>query len=192
MTSRYHIQQKGFTVLIAILVAAIVLAIGLSILGVVLKQLSLAGIARESEMAFHASNAGVECARYYDISETGGDTFDVPGDGTFRNGPVSITCMGITSQNSLDDGKVQSRREQRYEFSWGSVGEERCTKIKLWKFYKISGPETPAIVDGVHVFGVGGCPQGVECTVIKSQGYNAACNALSGDTIVERELTVIY
>lgn len=191
MSKMHYTQKRGFTVLIAILVAAIVLAIGLSILGVVLKQLKLAGIARESEVAFHAANAGVECARYYDISETGGNTFDVPGDNGRAATQSILTCMGITDGNRKGlNGRPTSGEEQYFRFTWGPTDERRCTIISFWKFYDTSNSE-PMVVD-TQVIRPGGCPQGVECSVIKSRGYNTSCDERDGDRTVERELTVIY
>jgi hypothetical protein len=175
--------KKGFTVLIAIVVASIVLAIALSIMSITLKQLTLAGVARESEIAFQAANAGVECIRYYDISGSDGNTFDVPGNGGAQGSAASITCLDATVVNDL--GAAGSGDEQHFEWTWDNSSV--CTDVSIYKFYSESGSEDmdPLITDR-------DCPEGVECTIVKARGYNAPCNAIQSNKVVERELTVIY
>lgn len=58
--------MKGFTLLFAALVGSLVIAIGMAILNITLKQLILASAGRESQQAFFAADAGVECALYLD------------------------------------------------------------------------------------------------------------------------------
>jgi Tfp pilus assembly protein PilX len=58
-------KQAGFALLISLLVVGVVISVGLSILDLSIKQVRLASNATESEKAFHAANAGIECARYW-------------------------------------------------------------------------------------------------------------------------------
>jgi len=60
-------DQKGFTLLFAILVSILVLAVGASIISIAIKQVILSGAGRESQYAFYAANTGVECALYWDL-----------------------------------------------------------------------------------------------------------------------------
>ena len=65
----YNIKnKKGFTLLFAVLVSVLVLAIGTSMINIALKQIILSGSGRESQFAFYAANTGVECALYWDIN----------------------------------------------------------------------------------------------------------------------------
>ncbi len=59
--------ERGFTLLMAALVAAIVLALGSSIFSIAQKQVTLSSIGRDSVFAFYAADAGAECALYWDI-----------------------------------------------------------------------------------------------------------------------------
>ncbi len=58
--------SRGFTLLFASLIGALVLAVGLAILSIALKQLQLSSSGRESQKAFFSADAGVECALFLD------------------------------------------------------------------------------------------------------------------------------
>ncbi len=60
-------SQRGFTVFIAALVSSIVLALGISMFDIALKQLALSSLGRESQFAFYAADTAAECALYWDI-----------------------------------------------------------------------------------------------------------------------------
>lgn len=62
-----HVQERGFTLLLAALVASIVLAIGTSIFQLAQKELILSSIGRDSQYAFYAADTGAECALYWDV-----------------------------------------------------------------------------------------------------------------------------
>lgn len=104
-------QQKGFTLLYAVLVSSIVLAASLSIINIALKQHKLSALSRESQVAFYAANTGVDCALYWDVKgrDTEPDvtgvflatgTYDDPridgDDDPLRtdSDPMSINCLG--------------------------------------------------------------------------------------------------
>lgn len=177
-------NSRGFTLLLAIIVSSIALAIGITIANLTLKQFLLSGVSRDSEMAFSAANAAVECLRYYDISLADGNTFDVPGDGSAQAEVANIQCFG-QALNNLESEAV-SGDEQRFQATWGT--QNTCTDFSIYKFYSTSGDED-INVDGVSA---GTCPEGAECTVIKARGYNRSCNSLTGSRVVERELTLVY
>lgn len=58
--------NAGFTLLFASLIGSLVFTIGIAILNISLKQLSLATAGRESQQAFYSADAGVECALFLD------------------------------------------------------------------------------------------------------------------------------
>jgi Tfp pilus assembly protein PilX len=51
-------SQKGFTLLLAALVSTIVLALGAAIYGLVVKELALSSLGRDSQFAFFAADTG--------------------------------------------------------------------------------------------------------------------------------------
>jgi Tfp pilus assembly protein PilX len=59
--------QKGFTLLLAALVASIVLSLGSSIFLIAQKQLALSSLGRDSQFAFYTADAAAECALYWDL-----------------------------------------------------------------------------------------------------------------------------
>ena len=57
-------NQKGFTLLLAALVASITLSLGAAIYSITLKQITLSSIGRDSQFAFYAADTLSECALY--------------------------------------------------------------------------------------------------------------------------------
>lgn len=167
-------QNRGITLLITLLLMTVLLGISASLLNITLKQYKLAGIAKDSEMAFQAANAGIECAAYNDLS----DKFDIPGGN-------SMSCFGTVSAGVVNN-LVSSGGEQKFRFAWGTPTV--CTDISVYKFYNPVANEDMSGVTG----GVQTCPMGSECTVIKSRGYNTACTDLGNTRTIEREIMQTY
>lgn len=59
-----HYKQKGFVVLYASLIGGVVLAIGMAILTITVKQLGLSSAGRESHRSFYVADTAMECALY--------------------------------------------------------------------------------------------------------------------------------
>ncbi len=67
-TAGYGLQaQRGFTLLLAALIASIVLSLGSSIFMIAKKQITLSSLGRDSQFAFYAADTGAECALYWDV-----------------------------------------------------------------------------------------------------------------------------
>lgn len=62
-------KEAAFTLLYALIVSSLVLATVLSIVNVALKQKTISGLGRQSQIAFYAANSGMECALYWAIHE---------------------------------------------------------------------------------------------------------------------------
>jgi len=58
--------NKGFALLIAVILTAAILTTGLSIVGSAVKEVALAHTARNSSKALYIADSGVECALYWD------------------------------------------------------------------------------------------------------------------------------
>lgn len=109
----HGMPQRGFTLLIAVILASVSLAIGLALLDIAYKQVVLASAAKQSQTAFYAADSVMECALYYDqqraafaYSATSGSvtcngnnpvavTFTNPGSGT-RTRTFTLQCAGNT------------------------------------------------------------------------------------------------
>ncbi|MBX4211120.1 pilus assembly PilX N-terminal domain-containing protein, partial [Candidatus Parcubacteria bacterium] len=59
-------SQKGFTLFIAVVIAALLLTISYGIINIVTKEVVLSSSARESQFAFYAADTGRECSLYWD------------------------------------------------------------------------------------------------------------------------------
>lgn len=113
---RSCVQKRGFTLLFSALAASLLLAISLSIITISIKESQLSGIARESQYAFYAADAGVECALYWDIVH---DKFNpsVPASTITCNGQIASVGGGLTSTFTVTYGAVP-----------------RCAEVTLTKF----------------------------------------------------------
>lgn len=60
-------KQRGFTLLLAALIASIVLSIGSSIFLIAQKQVTLSSLGRDSQFAFYTADTAAECALYWDV-----------------------------------------------------------------------------------------------------------------------------
>ncbi|MBI2618266.1 hypothetical protein HYW58_02325, partial [Candidatus Kaiserbacteria bacterium] len=75
-------KDGGFTLLIAVLVAGVLLAIGLAIFNIAIKELLLSSSGRDSQFAFYAADSGTECALFWEQKQNGFST----------STPSAVTC----------------------------------------------------------------------------------------------------
>lgn len=61
------IHNKGFVLLLSLIVLSVVLTASLGVFNILIKGLELSGTTRESQLAFYAADGGVECALYIDF-----------------------------------------------------------------------------------------------------------------------------
>lgn len=59
--------KSGFAMLFSVLISSLLVAIGLSIFSLTLKELTISTSARESQVAFYAANSGMDCAIYWNF-----------------------------------------------------------------------------------------------------------------------------
>jgi Tfp pilus assembly protein PilX len=174
MVTTHHRTQSergGFALVVAILISSVVLAVGLSMLNITLKQYLFSGIGRESEIAFYAADAGMECGLYWDTSLASAvGVFDI------GSGAQTISCMG---QNVSVSGSI-SEDPIEFQFDWQESGQAVCTKVAVTKF---AGPDAPSGYT---------CDSGAVCTQVESRGYNRPCNQLDSPRVVERALRANY
>lgn len=72
--TRHHFFRKsgaGFTLLFASLVASLLLAVGIAIFDITIKEVILASTARDSAYAIYTADTGLECAFYWDFKNAG-------------------------------------------------------------------------------------------------------------------------
>lgn len=198
ITQHNHIRQRGFALLLAIIIASVVLAIGVAILKISVSQLQLSATGRESEVSFQASQAMTECLTFWRFNKENEFTAR-PGSalvGTYLNAPA-IECMDGTLYESFarveanDDGEIHVVKFH-YTFDWGD-DPKLCSSGQLNMIVPYAG-EQRFLVDGTSAGDDGDgwvdCRAGTVCTVLLTQGYNRPCDQLRSSIFtVQREIT---
>lgn len=160
--------SRGFTLLYAVLISSILLAVGIAIFEITVRELRLSSVVRESEFAFYAADSGIECVLYWDVQATSSRIF-------YPGAPQSITCDGKTIDNV---GGAAFGTPSTFSVDLPSstlLAPDRCVSITVTKTALTADPDPPVR------------------TVVDSRGYNVACAALATDSnAVERTLRVSY
>ncbi len=93
--------QRGFTIFFAVLVGSLALAIGLSIYELLIRELELSQVAKQSQFAIYAADAGAECALYWDSRYNGtGSAFSTST--TFADVNSGVTCATLSTGATYD------------------------------------------------------------------------------------------
>ena len=185
-------DQGGFALLMTLIVVTVVISIGLSVLDLSIKQIRLSTNARDSEIAFHAANAGMECARFVrrnlsSAMENGDPISPV----CFTGGPSPNNVTQISSDSNGDVFRYD------YAFSWGGTAA-RCSQITtLVASSSFSGAglfiaNMTTLVPGYPSGATKSCAAGERCTVISVRGYNKTCNNVSSYGTVQREVLLQF
>jgi hypothetical protein len=165
-------QQKNnsaFTVLFAVIVSSLILALGLGIVAITMKEVKLSGAGRDSQLAFYSADSGLECAMYWDLR---GDFFATSSDSS----PQGIKCNKLaTTTTILPSGANSATSTFRMCMGIkGAVGSEVCDDTK---------PCADVAVSKVT-------ESGTTTTAIDSRGYNS-CDA-NNQRRLERGYRVVY
>ncbi len=137
-------NNKGYTLLFAVIVSSIVLSVGISILSISKKEILLANSSRESISAFYAADTGLECAINQDVKLATSS----PG--------VSITCINqaitiFPTFPNADNGTGLFTYDLRM-----STSSKSCAKVTVLKYYQLD-PDLNVYAPGSR---------------IESRGYN--------------------
>jgi len=183
-------KNKGFALLLALIVSSVVLAIGISILNISVKQINLSSTARESELAFQAAHAGVDCIWYW--RNTNGVAYSAVGGAAPAVNCFEVDATAETPNNLVSDTTDSHARSFSYLLEWGTP--TRCTDIEM--VVMNAHDEELELTFQNQAVGNDGektCLEGNVCTVIFSRGYNRACDELDSNVFtVQRELTVEF
>ena len=105
--------QQGFTLLMAVLTSSVLLAIGAAIGSIAIKEAILTTSIRDSQKAFYAADAALECALYWDITR-----------GEFNNPNPNITCSG--------ENPLINKSGTVYTFAL-DFGDDGCANVRIDK-----------------------------------------------------------
>jgi len=99
LPSTHHFPRSngGFTLLFAVLISGVLLAIGLAIFNITIKELLLSSSGRDSQFAFYAADSGAECALYWDQK---GGAFSTSTAGAISCNGLSISDVGGVGYNT--------------------------------------------------------------------------------------------
>ncbi len=142
--------QRGFTLLLAALIASIVLALGASIFDIAQKEVELSSIGRNSQFAFYAADTAAECALYWDSRFSYFASTTPAG--------VNPTC----DQQAITPFTVSPSQDQPYTYPYTMTS----TQVNLFTDTSTSGgycaqiiitksldPSTGAVVTDIHANG---------------------------------------
>ena len=162
-------QERGFTLLLAALIASIVLSLGAAIFTIAQKQLQLSSVGRNSQFAFYAADTASECALYWDVRYQYFAASD-PYGGT-------PTCDGQTIDASVASGTRSSGNFTMY-FQYepnASSGAQSgyCAEVFVTKTLN---PDTNAITSTIH-----------------ADGYSTPCASVTSDpNTLQRSVELHY
>jgi len=123
-------NEDGITLFIAIVIMGILLFISFAVLNITLKANLFATSGRDSQYAFYAADAGLECAIYWD-SRSDPSEFDISTAGTITCAGQTITTYpGANGQNpipgtttpSLIGGGGAANRTSKFGLRFNLVG----------------------------------------------------------------------
>lgn len=180
----------------ALIVVSVVISIGLSVLDLTLKQVRLSTNSKDSEIVFHATNAGLECARYWLSRDSNGDGAVDIESGT----NISPTCFGVSSNPNpviktlpaATGGGVANKYVM--DFTWGTA-LDRCSKVTILTLVSNSSATTTVnsmttVIPGYPTVPLNKkeCGPGGRCSVLSIQGFNRACSNLNLPGTLQREV----
>jgi Tfp pilus assembly protein PilX len=188
-------RKKGFVMLFAVLISTLVLAVGISMISIALKQVVLSGSGRDSQYAFYVANTGAECATYWDLASS--SVFRTNSNQATTDNGVKCLGMTITDTNLNATGEICNDQLNNYQqwCSWVDGSSTYKTKFRI--SYEHPGIDTddkrPYCADVIVSKEIisGGPSDGlVGTTTVTSRGYNTCDEANSRR--IERALEFSY
>jgi len=147
--------QSGFTILVAVVTAGILLIVAMSIGGIALKEQVLSSANKDSQAAYYAADSGMECALYHDQKKGDfGPFFNTTGGALQPPSTLSFNC-----NDQLVTALTNDTNPQKYSYSF---------LINELQVGDGSGPDTCAVVMVSKEIGSDLIPY----TTINSRGYN--------------------
>ncbi|MBP6974599.1 MAG: hypothetical protein KBB54_01510 [Candidatus Pacebacteria bacterium] len=187
------LQRRGFTLFLSLIVSSLLLAIGVSLSTIILKQLVFSSSGSESQIAFYAADSGAECAIYWDRKGVDGnfvvdsifatsspETADIYcGTGLQgAQGPAQVGSFLKVNSDEPGGGESLSATTTFY-VDFSDTENAACAKVTVAKWYDATSA-TP------------------DKTRIDSRGYNvglddgaidsAVCNFSDASRVVERAI----
>ncbi len=134
-------NNRGFTLLLATLVASLLTALGLAMFTIAQKEVRLSAMSRDSQFAFYAADAGAECALLLHYKY---DAFATTTDFTFSS-PHNIKCDGqellqipylpVTPKTYLGghSNTLGSKYETTFLYNLQGASSDYCVSVQVLK-----------------------------------------------------------
>ena len=68
---KFWLRPRGVALLFTMLITSIIFSISIGVFNLIIGEIILSGTGRDSQLAFYAADAGVECVLYWDIQHPG-------------------------------------------------------------------------------------------------------------------------
>jgi len=173
MMKKLKHHNSGFVLLYAVLVSGIILSVGLSLMNLITKQITLSSIGRNSQFAYYAADAGKRCAFYWYASYY--PVFGAPANGEMveaselrlpielfkavEGGGIKIYCEGkdiAVAQEKSDDNLTLT---SKFNLDVNAGDQISCVLVEVERKMDQATEEVN--------------------TKITSRGYNSACADLN-------------
>lgn len=174
--------SRGFTMLFALVVSSLLILIGISIINIMMKESIISSSSRDTQKAFYAANAGLDCFYYHDLNLS-----------NFEPNASGVIARTITCNSTL--GSVNFSESRGIDDPWSPITTDNdnyfyltddmngpCFSINLkkeWTF--IPGDLGPPVVPEQY---------NVDKTYLQVRGYNI-CNT-ANISRVERGIEITY
>ncbi len=119
----------------AILVASVVAIGGALLTDIIVKQINLSNVGRDSQIAYYAATAGEECARYWKRNWAFG-ALEI-GDYYFEPDFNEITC---NNDIIIVNGQYQEDVGGTFEFIMADLPNNSCAKVRVVRIMDINNP----------------------------------------------------
>lgn len=134
--------RRGFTLLMAALVATVVLSIGVAIFNVVRKEVQLSSMGRDSQFAFYGADSAADCALYWDVRQQYFATSSAPTDIACDNQTVPLSSTVQTDPFGAWESTTFT-----YQYAPGG----RCANVTVIKQADAGTLRTTIHTDGFNV-----------------------------------------
>ncbi len=182
--------EKGFVILVAVVVSTLLVSIGVFISTTALKELQLAASTKNSLQAFYAADSAIECALFHDFNTgiSGGpfprNQYDITNN--VVSPTVSCNGMDLTICHAGNTADVNCGKPGMEDIQ---AGHDFSISYFEVPFYRVHQGETenagPYARVRIEKYDIGGVN---DETVLQAYGHNRK----SGIQIVERGLKVAY
>ncbi len=162
-------KNKGFTLLVAIITTSMLLIVSFVVVNIAYKQLLIADASEQSQYAFYAADAGIECAVYWDLAQSAESPFATDAAGSV------ISCNG----QNISTG---SQTIDTIPSGTSLIGGGGANATSTFQLNFVYGSNSCAIVR------IGKHPN--DLTIIDSRGYNT-CDT-ENPRRFERGVTLTY